>query len=50
MRNLYFVSHGGNGKRSYPANIYLLKANNRNTTEMGEICSKLTMKTPEQHQ
>ena len=32
----------------YPANIYLFKVNNRNTTKMCEICSKLTIKTPEQ--
>ena len=50
MRNFYFVSHGDNGKRSYPANIYLLKVNNRNTRERFEMCSKLTMKTPEQRQ
>ena len=50
MRNFYFVSNGGNGKRSYPANIHLFKVNNRNTRERCEICSKLTMKTPEQRQ
>ena len=33
-----------------PPNIYLLIANNRNTTKRGEICSKLTIKTPERHQ
>ena len=31
----------------YPASIYLFKANNRNTRTMCEICSKLTIKTPE---
>ena len=31
-----------------PAGIYLLKVNNRNTRKMCEICSKLTIKTPEQ--
>ena len=31
----------------YPANIYLFKANNRNTRKRCEICSKLTTKTPE---
>ena len=31
----------------YPANIYLLKVNNRNTRTRREICSKLTVKTPE---
>ena len=30
-----------------PANIYLLKVNNRNTKKRHEICSKLTIKTPE---
>ena len=31
-----------------PANIYLFKVNNRNTRNRCEICSKLTIKTPEQ--
>ena len=31
---------------SYPANICLLKFNNKNTGERCEICSKLTIKTP----
>ena len=31
----------------YPANIYLFKVKNRNTTKRYEICSKLTIKTPE---
>ena len=30
-----------------PANIYLLKVNNRNTRRKCEICSKLTIKTPD---
>ena len=30
-----------------PAGIYLLKVNKRNTSTGCEICSKLTMKTPE---
>ena len=30
--------------------IYLLNVNNRNTRTMCEICSKLTIKTPEQRQ
>ena len=30
--------------------IYLLKVNNKNTTEMCEICSMLTIKTPERRQ
>ena len=32
----------------YPAGIYLFKVKNRNTRTMCEICSKLTIKTPEQ--
>ena len=31
----------------FPAGIYLLKVNNRNTGTKCEICSKLTTKTPE---
>ena len=31
-----------------PAGVYLLKVNNRNTRTRCEICSKLTIKTPEQ--
>ena len=30
-----------------PAGIYLLKVNNRNTRMRCEICSELTIKTPE---
>ena len=30
-----------------PANIYLFKVNNRNTRKRCEICSTLTIKTPE---
>ena len=33
-------------KRFYPAVIYLLKVNNRNTRTRSDICSKLTIKTP----
>ena len=36
--------------RSFPAGIYLLKINNKNTRTRREICSKLTIKTPERHQ
>ena len=32
---------------SYIAGNYMLKVNNRNTRTMCEICSKLTIKTPE---
>ena len=32
---------------SNPAGIFLLKINNRNTRRKCEICSKLTIKTPE---
>ena len=33
-----------------PAGICLLKVNNRNTRARCEICSKLTIKTPERHE
>ena len=33
-----------------PVNIYLFKANNRNTRKRCGICSELTIKTPERHQ
>ena len=32
-----------------PAGIYLLEVNKRNTRARYEICSKLTIKIPEQH-
>ena len=35
---------------SNPANIYLLKINNRNTKKKREICSKSTIKSPERRQ
>ena len=31
----------------FPANIYLFKGNSRNSRKRFEICSKLTIKTPE---
>ena len=34
----------------FPANIYLFKVSNRNTRERCEICSKLTIKSPERRQ
>ena len=33
-----------------PGNIYLFKVNNGNTRERCEICSELTIETPEQRQ
>ena len=36
-----------NISKKKPANIYLFKVNNKNTRKMCEICSKLTIKTPE---
>ena len=32
---------------TFPAKIFLFKVNSRNTRKMCEICSKLTIKTPE---
>ena len=34
-------------KGYYPAGNYMFKVNNRNTRTRCEICSKLTIKTPE---
>ena len=36
-----------NHLRLFPTGIYLLKVNNRNTRARFEICTKLTIKTPE---
>ena len=33
--------------RPYPADIYLVKVNNKNIRARCEICSKLSIKTPE---
>ena len=33
--------------KTFPADIYLFKVNNRNTRTRCEICSKLTIKTTE---
>ena len=33
----------------YPANVYLLKVNDRNKRKRCETCSNLTIKTPERH-
>ena len=37
-------------RTGFPANIYPFKVNNRNIRKKCEICSKLTIKTPKQHQ
>ena len=37
-------------KHIYPVGIYMFKVNNRNTRTRYEICSKLTIKTPERCQ
>ena len=34
---------------NFPAGNYIFKVNNRNTRPRCEICSKVTIKTPEQH-
>ena len=43
----YFHHFRKNSVPPCPAGIYLLKFNNRNTRTRCEICSKLTIKTPE---
>ena len=49
MRFLIFLYLGTGSKElnEYPASIYLFKFNIKNTRTMCEICSKLTIKTPE---
>ena len=39
-----------NGRTKNPVNIYLFKVHNRNTRKRSEICSKLTIKTPDRRQ
>ena len=41
---------GGTSDSRNPAGIYLFKVDNRNTRTRCEICSKLTIKTPERRQ
>ena len=47
MRISYFALWLGKDILPNPANIYLLKVNNRNTRIKPGICSKLTIKIPE---
>ena len=42
-KNFWFLMFSGD----ISANIYLFKVNNKNTSKRCEICSKLTLKTPE---
>ena len=46
IRNRLINARMGNS----PGGIYLFKVNNRNTRKRCEICSKLTIETPEQRQ
>ena len=39
-----------NKNKVYPAGIYMFKVNNRSTRTRCDICSKLTIKTPERRQ
>ena len=55
-RTINFVLHCFKSNAStatpdeFPAGIYLFKVNNRNTRTRCEICSKLTINTPERRQ
>ena len=42
-----YVSYKVKPSLNYPAAIYLLKVNTRNTRTRCEMCSKLTIKAPE---
>ena len=48
--NIFDFLHGDAHRGKDPVGIYLRKVNNRNTITRCEICSKLTIKTPEQCQ
>ena len=45
--NKYLFKANNKENRTIPANIYLFKVNNRNARKRYEICSELTIKTPE---
>ena len=42
-----FMVAKSNNKRKNPVGYYMFKVNNRNSRTRCEICSKLTIKTPE---
>ena len=44
------MKYNGDRYTLLPVGIYLLKVNNRNTRTRCEICSELTIKTPERRQ
>ena len=48
--NFFSTCWFAGGKSTHPANIYLLKVNNRSTRKRCEICSKLTIKLPKRSQ
>ena len=50
VRKLHFMQKETDVSNQFQASIYLLKLSNRNTRARCEICSKLTIKTPERHQ
>ena len=50
MKNIVLNNFDRVGIAFTPAKIYLFKVNNRNTIRRCEICSKLTIKTPEERQ
>ena len=43
----FFCVSKSMNQRKYPASIYLLKVNSRNTRARCEICSELTIKIPD---
>ena len=47
---IYLLSLYFDTETTTPAGVYLVKVNNRNTRTWCEICSKLTIKTPERRQ
>ena len=54
FKDTYFKEHqrtaASKNKSNFPAGVYLLKVNKRNTRTKCEICSKLPIKKPERFQ
>ena len=50
LNSISFSGTSDNDKRLNPVGIYMLKVNNGNTRIRCEICSELTIKTPERRQ
>ena len=50
LTSVYFCLSECHEIKTSPVRNYMFKVNNKNTTPRCEICSKLTIKTPERRQ